>query len=81
MQAHSTTGTPRLVLNRKALDKISRAAGIRSEVDLAKHIGVDTATLWRVSTDVVTPSNSFIARCLAAFPQVQMEQLFRLVRS
>ncbi|TFC92079.1 MULTISPECIES: hypothetical protein [Cryobacterium] len=68
-----------LVLNRAQLDELRRANGIVSEVELARIIGVNPVTLWRVSNGDVHPSNGFIARVMLAFPHASMASLFQVV--
>ncbi len=70
---------PVLVLNVVKLNELRRAHDIRSEADLARIIGIDPATLYRVSSGRTTPSNGFIARMRLAFPTVSLDQLFTAV--
>jgi len=67
------------VLNRAKLDELRRANGIGSEVELARIIGVNPVTLWRVSNGDVRPSNGFIARVTLAFPHAAMSSLFEVI--
>ncbi|WP_137843816.1 helix-turn-helix transcriptional regulator [Microbacterium sp. 2FI] len=69
-----------LVLNREKLDDLRRAHGIATEAELARRIGVNPSTLWRVSNGEVQPSTPFIARVLLAFPSARMDDLFRAER-
>lgn len=78
MQEPITDESPRVVLNREALDKLRRANGIPSEAKLAKILGVSPTTLWRISTGKVAPSAEFIARVLTAFPHTEFTVLFRV---
>lgn len=79
--AHATQASPTLRLNRPKLDELRRAHGITSEAELARRIGVDAATLWRVSNSEGAPSAAFIARVMVAFPAARMDDLFSVVRS
>jgi DNA-binding XRE family transcriptional regulator len=76
-----TRTTPAVVLNRSKLDELRRANGIQTEAELARIIGVSPATLWRVTTGEVNPSNGFIARVLLAFPHASMSTLFEVVNA
>ena len=69
---------PVLVLNRTRLDDLRRANGVRSEADLARRLGVDASTLYRVSTGKSIPSNEFMAGLKAAFPLCSLDDLFSL---
>lgn len=66
---------PRLILNRARLDELRRAHGIESEVDLARKLGVNAATLYRVTTGRTTPSNEFLAGLKLAFPMCSLDDL------
>lgn len=66
------------MLNRAKLDELRKANGIDTESDLARIIGVDPATLWRLSRGAAV-SGSFIARVKLAFPHVPMDQMFSVV--
>jgi transcriptional regulator with XRE-family HTH domain len=78
--SNPTRTTPAVVLNRSNLDELRRAHGIQTEAELARIIGVSPATLWRVTTGEVKPSNGFIARVLIAFPHASMSTLFEVVK-
>ncbi|MDY0891837.1 helix-turn-helix transcriptional regulator [Frigoribacterium sp. CFBP9030] len=76
MQATPTAARPAAVrLNRQKLDELRRAHGISTEAELARVIGVDTATLWRASSKS-PPSNAVIAKILIAFPAADFRSLF-----
>jgi DNA-binding XRE family transcriptional regulator len=72
----STRATVALVLNRVRLDELRRAHGIQTEADLARVIGVNASTLYRVSNKLTLPSNEFIAQVACAFPSAPLDQLF-----
>lgn len=67
------------VLNKNRLEELRKAHGIETNEDLARVIGVNTATLHRVTKGDVTPSNSFMARVAVAFPSTSFDQLFTIV--
>ena len=74
----NASGEVAFVLNRPKLDELRRANGIESEGDLARIIGVNPATLYRVTQGLTRPSSAFMARMKLAFPYVPVETLFRL---
>lgn len=76
MKDSSTGEGPRVTLNRENLDRLRRAHGIDTDADLARKIGIDPITLWRVTNGKSVPSNQFIARVLTAFPHTQFGTLF-----
>lgn len=69
---------PVFVLNRPSLDRLRIAHGIESEADLARVIGVNPATLYRVTIGATVPSNEFMAKVATAFPAAKFDQLFAL---
>jgi hypothetical protein len=73
----STSG-PTLALNVEKLDELRRANDIGSDAKLARLIGVDTSTLFRVRNGQ-TPSTRFIAGVKIAFPTVSLDALFNIV--
>lgn len=80
MQPQPTPAKPRqLALNRPMLDSLRNAHGIESEADLARHIGVDPATLYRISTGRTKPSNEFMAGIKGAFPLARLDDLFSVI--
>lgn len=80
MQQTSTAASRRfLVLNREKLNELRRSAGIKSEAELARRIGVDPATLYRLSTGKSKPSNEFLAGLKMAFPIVPLDDLLKVV--
>lgn len=68
------TGT--LVLNIPKLNELRRAHELQSDTDLARLLGVNRATLYRVTNGQVAPSNAFMARMKLAFPSVPLDSLF-----
>jgi transcriptional regulator with XRE-family HTH domain len=80
MQPAPATSEVTLRLNREQLDKLRKAHGIESESELARRIGVERSTLWRVSNGEASPSPAFIARVMVAFPTAQMGLLFEVQR-
>ena len=79
--SHASQGEPVLVLNRQKLDDLRRAHGIDTEAELARRIGVNPSTLWRVSQGEVQPSHVFVARVMLAFPTARMDDLFSARRT
>lgn len=78
---HASQGEPVLALNRDKLDELRRAHGIETEAELARAIGVNPSTLWRVSQGEVQPSPVFVARVMLAFPTARMDDLFSARRA
>lgn len=79
MQSNSTTAPkPVLVLNRQKLDELRRASGIPTEAEMARRLGVDASTLYRISSGKTMPSNEFMAGLKAAFPLSSLDDLFTL---
>jgi transcriptional regulator with XRE-family HTH domain len=71
---------PHLALKLDKLHDLRRAHGIGSDADLARAIGVDATTLYRVMTGKTAPSNAFMARLVLAFPTAKLDSLFELKR-
>jgi DNA-binding XRE family transcriptional regulator len=67
-------------LNVMKLNELRKAHELESNVDLARLLGVDTATLHRVMKGDVAPSSVFIARVKLAFPSVSIDSLFYVDR-
>ncbi|MBF4628931.1 helix-turn-helix transcriptional regulator [Curtobacterium flaccumfaciens] len=67
-------------LNVPKMNELRKAHELESNVDLARLLGVDTATLHRVMKGSVAPSSSFIARVKLAFPSVSIDSLFYVDR-
>ncbi|WP_416394188.1 MULTISPECIES: hypothetical protein [unclassified Curtobacterium] len=77
-QSRFTNATPAgtLVLNVPKLNELRRAHELQNDSEFARFIGVNRATLYRVSTGQAAPSNSFMARMKLAFPSVPLDSLF-----
>lgn len=81
MQAFTEGAEPvSLVLNREKLDQLRQKHKIKNSAELAQRIGIDPATLWRLSTGKSLPSNTVIARVILAFPGTKLLDLFTLRR-
>lgn len=80
MQNLTADATPQMRLNVQKLNELRRAHELPSNVELAKLLGCNTATLYRVMTGAVAPSSSFIARTKLAFPSVSIDSLFYVDR-
>jgi len=80
MKNLTADATPQMCLNVSKLNELRRAHELESNVDLARVLGVNTATLYRVMTGAVAPSSSFIARVKLAFPSVSIDSLFYVDR-
>lgn len=80
MQAARTPSRgPYLTVNRERLDLLRRAHGIGTDAELARVIGVDPATLYRVREGKTIASNEFLAKVAMAFPNASFDQLFSIV--
>lgn len=73
--------SPSLRLNVEKLNELRRAHGIKSEAELARLIGVDVSTLYRVSNNLTSPSPTFVAGLKLAFPAASLDSLFDAVRA
>lgn len=79
MQTPSAHGTrPRLAVNIAKVHELRRASGDISESELARRIGVNPATLYRVMTGRTAPSNEFIAGLKSVFPLCSLDDLLVL---
>lgn len=82
MQTDTATATKhKMVLNRSKLDELRRASGIRSEAELARRLGVDAATLYRLTKGETVPGNRFITGLKLAFPMCSLDDLLTLERA
>lgn len=80
--AHASDEAPaQIVLNRQKLNELRRAHGIDTDAELARKIGVERTTLWRISEGKVQPSSEFIARVMVAFPSARIDDLFSVQRN
>lgn len=77
--ARTPSRRPHLTVNRQRLDDLRRAHGIGSDAELARVIGVDPVTLYRVREGKVTASNEFLAKVAIAFPNISFDHLFSVV--
>jgi len=78
---HTTSpegSSPRLALNVEKLNELRRAHDIKSDAALARLLGIDTSTLYRIQTGDSDPSNAVMARFKVAFPTVALDTLFSL---
>jgi len=81
ISAPATQGRSWLALNRTKLNELRQAMGIQSDAEFARRIGVDPATLYRITTGRTKPSNEFMAGLKAAFPLVSLDDLLVLERA
>lgn len=72
----SNKNTATLVLNRGKLDELRRASAIKTEAELAYHLGVNPATLYRITQGKVAPSVGFVAKVKLLFPAAPLDALF-----
>lgn len=80
MQTTNTaSSTPYLTIDRDRLDGLRKAHGIGSDAELARVIGVDASTLWRVREGRTVASNEFLTKVALAFPGASFDHLFSLV--
>lgn len=79
MQEFPRTAKVALVLNVSTLERLSKSAGISTDVELAGALGTTTETLWRIRNGHTYPSNEFMARCVTTFPYASLDSLFRRV--
>jgi transcriptional regulator with XRE-family HTH domain len=70
---------PQLELDREALTRFRKRAFIDDDQDLAKGIGLSAATVSRVLSGEVKPSNQFIAGLLKLFGHAWFNELFKVV--
>lgn len=75
----STSRGPHLTVERDRLDSLRNAHGIDSDADLARVIGVDPATLYRVREGKTVASNEFLAKVAIAFPGASFDHLFTVI--
>ena len=68
--------SPTLALDRAELDKLHDL----TEKALALKLGVDESTLWRVTNGEVSPSAAFIAKLKVAFPNADLNRVFRVLK-
>jgi transcriptional regulator with XRE-family HTH domain len=81
MQSDRTpTRSLHLTINADRLNTLSRAHGISTDAELARVIGVNPATLYRVREGKTVASNEFLAKVADAFPNASLDHLFELVK-
>lgn len=68
-----------LRLRSDALSKYRRIAGIETSDALAKRMGIDAGNLSRVLRGTQAPGPKFIASLVAAFPGLELDDLFEVV--
>lgn len=71
--------TATLRLRAGQLAKYRRLVGLETNVALAKRMGVDEGNLSRILRGKQSPSPQFIAALVAAFPGMDMDDLFEIV--
>ncbi|ROP78290.1 DNA-binding XRE family transcriptional regulator [Frigoribacterium sp. PhB107] len=78
MHTASPTRNPpcTLALNVSKLRELGRAHDITTDAELARTIGVDPTTLYRITTGRVSPSGTFVAQVKVAFPSASLDALF-----
>lgn len=84
MQTTRTNATPgppggQLILNVAKLNELRRAHELTSDTELARLLGVNRTTLYRVIAGGA-PSNAFMARMKIQFPSVPLDSLFTVDR-
>lgn len=82
MQSDFPNATPAgtLVLNVPKLNELRRAHELENDTEFSRFLGVNRATLYRVTTGQAAPSNVFMARMKLAFPSVPLDSLFMVDR-
>jgi transcriptional regulator with XRE-family HTH domain len=68
-----------LQLRSEALGKYRKIAGIETNDALAKRMQIDAGNLSRVLSGKQTPGPKFIASLVAAFPGLELDDLFEVV--
>lgn len=71
--------TATLRLRAQQLAKYRKLAGITTDDALARRMGVDPATVSRVLRGKQEPGSKFIAALVAAFPGMDLDDLFEVV--
>lgn len=71
--------TATLRLRTDALAKYRRLTNLGTDAALAKHMGYDAGNLSRVLRGTQTPGAKFIASLVAAFPGLELDDLFEVV--
>lgn len=68
-----------LRLKTEALAKYRKIAGIDTGEALAKRMGIDAGNLSRVLKGSQSPGPKFIASLVAAFPGLEIDDLFEVI--
>jgi hypothetical protein len=68
-----------LRLKSEALSKYRRIAGIDTDSELAARMRIDAGNLSRVLKGTQAPGPKFIASLIAAFPGLELDDLFEVV--
>lgn len=68
-----------LRLKTEALSKYRKIAGIETDADLAGRMHIDAGNLSRVLKGTQSPGPKFIASLIAAFPGLELDDLFEVV--
>ncbi|MDY7820508.1 helix-turn-helix transcriptional regulator [Burkholderia pseudomallei] len=71
----------RLVLDASKLAELREEHGIASDAELARVIGVDPVTLYRIRTGRTRASNEFMAGVKSAFPGTSLDALFTVEKA
>jgi len=71
--------TATLKLRKDQLAKFRTLAGIKTDDALAKRMGMDPATVSRVLSGKQDPGSKFIAALVAAFPGMDLDDLFEVI--
>lgn len=67
-------------LRRREFDRVCRAAGITTNAQLARHLGVRTATVSDILNGRHSPGPQFIGLVVSRFPGTSVESLFEIRR-
>ncbi len=81
MPIHPPTQSVTLRIKPKALLAEAARCGLVGTPDIAGHIGVNSATVWRALKGAHAPSPEFIAATLTGFPECKFGDLFEVVAS
>ncbi len=71
--------TAHIRLRREQIDKYMRLAGITKQAQLAEKMGVAEASVCRTLNGRTAPGEKFIAGLLAAFSDLDFNDLFEVV--
>jgi transcriptional regulator with XRE-family HTH domain len=79
LQTRRVCRVPTLAVNLDGLKRLCKRAIIEDDQELARRIGVDGATVYRVLKGKNAPSARFIAGALQTFGHSWFNELFRIV--